>query len=234
MNVKAMMTTSLAILGVATNVFATPITVANASFETTNPLDIPCLGTGCAFNTAAIPGWFNTPGGNTGSWQPGNPANTFYFDTIPDGNTVGYSSGQLIYQDVSEVVQLGVTYTLLVEVGNRKDFPQAGIVQLFIGGINQPGNTIVTATGGTAVEGGWTTFTATYTGIAADVGKFITIGLRANNLGGDFDNMRLSSSTAATVPEPSSLWLIGIAGLVGFGGRLWRREPLRSQCSEKS
>ncbi len=161
------------------------ISLQNPSFEQFNPLDIACAGTGCAFNTAVIPGWVNAPGGTTGSWQPGNPQNTVYYDSLPDGITLAYSSGELLSQNAPVTVQLGVTYTLQVEIGRRKGSGQPGIAQLWIGGINQPGSTSITATGAAAPEGAFTTFTSTYVGIAADVGKTITIALRSSNLGGD-------------------------------------------------
>ncbi|MCC6536493.1 MAG: PEP-CTERM sorting domain-containing protein [Bryobacterales bacterium] len=186
---------------------AAVITVNNASFETFNPLNLACAGAGCAFNTALIPGWTNS-GGNNGSWQPGNPANTNYFDFLPDGVTIAYSNSGAISQTVTETAVAGVTYTLMVDIGNRKDLVPTGGAQLLVGA-----NTI-NAAGGNLAEGGWTTFTATYTAQAGDAGQAIVIRLITDGAQADFDNVRLSDSVTrgGDVPEPGTLVLMG-AGL---------------------
>ena len=144
----------------------------------------------------------------------------------PDGSTIAYSGGQIIAQTVTAAVQLGITYTLLIDIGHEKGTSQAGYAELWIGGINQSSSTLINATGGIAPEGRWTTVGATYTGSAADVGKSITIALRSTGIGGAFDNVRLSTGdvpTTAATPEPSSAWLIGGTLFVGMGRRFFRR-----------
>ncbi len=69
--------------------FANSIPIQNFSFETTNPLTIPC-GTGCAYNNGPIPGW-TTTGGQQGTWQPSSA----YFTSVPDGSLVAYSQHSL-------------------------------------------------------------------------------------------------------------------------------------------
>ena len=104
------------------NNFTTPtsaIFVANSSFETlpVSGLTNAC-GVGCSYSTGAIPGW---SGSNSfsGQFQPGTP----WFTTPPsDGSaTMAWSQGPTISQTVLPTVQLGVTYTLMVDLGLRLD-----------------------------------------------------------------------------------------------------------------
>ena len=203
------------------------ITVQNASFETTNPLNTPCEGQGCVFNINEVPGW-GTPNSG-GSWRPGNSGT--FFSLLPDGQTIAYINNGVLQQTVSETVQLGLTYFLQVDIGNRKDFDPSGSASLKIG------DTLIAATGSTAAEGGWSTYTAIYTALAGDVGKPISIELSAIVLPelsqGNFDNVRLSSEILLpdnpegpvvppmpnAVPEPGTVSLIGL----GVAAVLWKR-----------
>jgi hypothetical protein len=207
----------------ASSGLAGPIAVTNPSFETPGPGGLPHVcGVNCSYSTDGIvPGW--SASANSGLFQPGPPATTAFFNSVPDGITVAYSNVGDITQTTAATVQLGVTYTLLVDVGVRGDNqPATGVEYLVIGG---PAGTLVQATGvlGAPNCGCWTTFTATYTGLAADVGKSIGIDLRSNGVQGDWDNVRLNASAVAGIPEPASLSLI-VAGLVGLAA-LGRRRP---------
>lgn len=194
---------------------AAPIFVSNASFETLPAAGLPLgCGTGCAYSAGGlIPGWTVT-GASTGLFQPGSPTNQTYFDYVPDGSTVAYTNGGSISQMVGATVQLGVIYQLLVDQGVRHDVGDPGVIQLMIG------STTILATGVAAAPGGWSTYTATYVGTAADVGKSIGIALISAGPQGDWDNVRLNASAVSplAVPEPASLALIGLA-LTALGAR---------------
>lgn len=195
---------------------AAAIPVANASFEALPAGGLPFgCGAGCSFSGSdPIPGW--TSSGAFGQFQPGVQAGNFtYFNSVPDGITVAYSNGGTIGQTVG-LAQAGLTYTLLVDVGFRKDFSDPGSVALIVGS-----NTVL-ATGVAAQgSGNWVTYTATYTAIGTDAGTPITISLSSPGAQGDWDNVRLSNS-AISVPEPASLLLLG-AGFAGLGAIRRRR-----------
>jgi hypothetical protein len=191
---------------------AAPVAVANFSFETLPPvggLSIAC-GTGCAYSPAgtAIPGWTST--GTTGQLQPGNPGSTNFFNSLPNGIVVAYDDSGTISQLIGNVTAANILYTLMVDIGQRKDVSGGalGTDQLLIGA------TAINGTGVAPTSGNFTTFTATYTTTSADIGKAITIQLSSTGIEGDFDNVRLDATNLA--PEPGSFALLGL-GLAGLG-----------------
>jgi hypothetical protein len=215
---NALRTFALFSLGVAP-VLASPIFVSNFSFETLPGAGLPNTGcgSGCAYSTTAIPGW--TTVGTGGQFQPGTPANTAYFTSLSDGPTSAYSNGTgaIISQTVIPTVVLGEVYTLMVDIGSRLDEPFDGTAAILING-----NTY-NATGTTPTRGTFGTFTATYTGLLADVGKPITIELLSTGEQGNFDNVRLDGAVLGTAnPEPASFVLMGSA-LLALTGILRRR-----------
>jgi hypothetical protein len=180
---------------------ASPVAITNASFETlpSGGLNVPCGGT-CAYSEGvAIPGW--TDGGDTGQWitggYGGNPS-------AINGTVLAYTNDGYISQDVGAALA-GSTYTLVVALLHRADYPMAGVIQLEIGG-----TVVATATGADQGPGTWSDWTATYTASAADAGKTVTILLSATTNQGDFDNVRLNSSLTST-PEPTSFALAALA-----------------------
>lgn len=190
---------------------AAPIFVANSSFETLPVGGLPNGGCGanCLWSDASsgIPGW--NVGSQSGLFQPGSAfGNTAYFNFVPDGITVAWVDQGSITQTTAATVQLGVTYSLLVEVGRRTDLLGVGSIHLVIGG-----STLILGTGSTPAVGGWSTYTATYTGLAGDVGKSIGIALNAGTQG-DYDNVRLNNN----IPEPATWTLIG-AGVLALAAR---------------
>ena len=204
------------------------IVVANASFETLPDGGLPLgCGPGCTYSfQALIPGWSISGLDGFGQFQPGNQAGDLpCFNSLPDGITLFFSEGEEIYQTVGATVEEGITYSLNVDLGwrNGNNFVTADAdAGLLVNGITYN-------LGGVApAQGDWSTYTAVYTGLAADVGDEITIVLHNTRLIGDayFDNVKLSSSSATT-PEPSSQFLIvlGIASLP-FAAR-WRSRTKR-------
>jgi PEP-CTERM motif len=205
---------TILLLGISSVAWAVPITVVNHSFEILPAGGLPNgCGIGCSYSVDFIPGWTNTPflglGLSSGQFRPGTDVgNTTYFNSLSDGPTSAYTTIPGIAQTVGATVQQGLLYTLLVDVGWRNDAAPFGVPRLKIDNVFYDGV-------GTPVRGGWATFTATYMGLAADVGKPITIFLDSATFQGNFDNVRLSDSSSAVVPEPSTLALFGV-GFLGL------------------
>jgi len=197
------------------DVWAATIAVANPSFESlpVGGLPIGC-GLGCAYSIGAIPGWVNS--GPSGEFQPGPVAGNFtYYNYVPDGVTVAYAQGNTISQTIAAVAQAGVTYTLSVDVGYRKDFADLSVVDLVVGG-----NTVAAVGIPQQFSGNWSNFTAVYSATAADAGAPISINLSSGSIVSAWDNVRLSSNAA--VPEPAA-WTLMLVGLGGLGGALRSR-----------
>jgi hypothetical protein len=192
---------------------ANSITVVNPSFEILPPGGLPFgCGAACSYSADAIPGWSTTGGGQ---FQPGPPSTTAYFNYVPDGNTIAYSNGGLISQTVGTTAQPGVTYTLQVDLGFRKDLTDLGTISLVVGG-----NTILATGTASQLSGNWETYTAIYTATALDSGSPISIDLYSPGAQGDFDNVRLSDVSAT--PLPAALPLFG-GGILGLFALIHRR-----------
>jgi hypothetical protein len=206
--------------------FASMIFVNNFSFETlpgTFPTD-GCTGI-CVENIdGVIPGWNSTiqpPVQRGGQLQP--KVATGGYINQDDGLTSAWANEGMFYQLTGATVGIGTVYTLRVDIGMKTSESLGhfgGSADLLIGSATP--HTVV-ATGAAPTPGGWSTFTATYTGIAADAGARITIQLQ--NIHPDvyqanFDNVRLDDA----VPEPASFLLIGSALLALKAFR--RRRPI--------
>lgn len=208
MSVRVHLGVAAAVVLIANAAGATPIAVSNGSFETLPAAGLPIgCGTGCSFSTNdPIPSWTST--GSFGQFQPGVQARNFtFFNSVPDGITVAYSNGGTIMQTVGATAQAGVTYTLQVDLGFRKDVPDPGSVTLDVG------SAVVPALGTPQqLSGNFATYTASYTATAADAGGAIL--LASPGTQGDWDNVRLSDSNV--IQEPASLVLLG-GGLIALG-----------------
>ena len=198
----------LVLVSTTSPAFANSIPIQNFSFETTNPLTIPC-GTGCAYNNGPIPGW-TTTGVQQGTWQPSSA----YFTSVPDGSLVAYSNGGTISQTLSASLAANTLYDLTVAVGNRLDAAQGYattyIIQLFAG------NTLLNSiTGSNTIIPLGTFMDVSFnylSGVTLPAGN-LSIVLSSVGPQSDFDNVRLTAtSTVTSVAEPGSLTLLA-AGL---------------------
>jgi hypothetical protein len=200
------------------------IAVANPSFETlpAGGLTQAC-GAGCTFSqNGGIPDW--TSAANTGQLDPSNAQLNL---PVPDGTVVAYSTGGIIFQTLATNVAANTTYTLQVDIGQRKD------VNISPYSINIRANLVVLATGNQVNPGAgnFLTSTATFTTGANDpsIGQALEIYLSGGGGGEvDFDNVRLTASDAAVVPEPAT-WAMLALGVSVLG--LSRKRGNRLTCT---
>jgi hypothetical protein len=148
----------LSLCFLTTPIPAANIPVENPSFETLPDTGLPFgCGTGCSYSMEVIPGWTNIPflgkGLTSGQFRPGTDVgNTTYFESLSDGPTSAYTSNGCIVQTVAATVMEGVTYTLVADVGWRRDASPTGVPRLVINDVFYDGV-------GTPVYAAWAPFT---------------------------------------------------------------------------
>jgi hypothetical protein len=183
---------------------ATAIAVANHSFESQVLAD--------GINVVGIAGWssgggvFNPLVGPTGSFS--NP--------VPDGNNTAWLNGGSVSQVLNAFLLANSTYTLQVEVGDRRDSTFPGYsVSLTAGG-----HVLATESALTPNDG-FLTSVISFTTQATNpyLGQLLGITLHSNGIQTNFDNVRLDVST---VPEPASTAMM-LAGLAWLGMAARRR-----------
>jgi hypothetical protein len=201
-----------------------PIAIANAGFEAfaleDNDCSLPVPGPYCIEAADPIPGWTLDPWfGDGGSYDPGVVQ---YPSGPPEGENVAFSSGgtnPTISQSLSEVLSVGATYFLLVDVGHRSDnnFPgysvqlRAGASLLAQESSLQPG------------PGTFATSQIVFTASEADpIGENLMIRLDSAGSQTHFDDVRLCVASAAPSPVPvpaggATTWIAIALLLVGFG-----------------
>jgi hypothetical protein len=176
------------------------IPIVNASFED------PSLFPG-QFTDVSPPGWSETAGF----------AGVFYptageVNYVPDGVQVAYLNnavgGVSMSQDTGVAAIAGAQYTLSVEVGSRLDGISAGwVVELLAG------STVIGSQTGFLAVGTGNFSQVTVTGTGSATGDLV-IAFFAESGQTLFDSVSLSV-TDGSVPEPTSLILLGSAGLTG-------------------
>ena len=185
------------------------IPIVNPSFETTaGPLNTTC-GPGCAYNygpVPGIPGW-SSPGG--GSWQPGS-----YFNSIPDGSLIAFANAQssLTQTLTGTSVLSNSLYIFSVYVGERADGISGNYtlsLDTILGGIT---TTLCSASGNasTIARGTFQLETCSYLSGSSVPGGNLFLQLSAVSGQLDVDNVSLTVLPASSVPEPSSVLMLGV------------------------
>ena len=101
---------------------------------------------------------------------------------------------------------------MTVNLGERKGSSFTASADLLLSS-----GTVIPAIGTPPTSGNWSTYTAEFTGSAANVGDTITIQLLESGVQGAFDNVHLRA-----IPEPSSMVLLG-SGVLGLVHALRRK-----------
>jgi len=211
------------LITLATVGLAGPITVNNPGFETVTGATWTACGTGCQFDLTGTAG-----GAVFNNWTYLNAAGEFdltvpnaLFNTLSGGGStgiVGYAGSGVaagdIEQSVGTISTAGDTYLLTVAVGQRIGYPTIGTISLLVGGLAVNGS----ASSCTPTSGGWATCTYSYTTVAADVSKTLTIDLHGSTQA-TFDDVTLTDS----VPEPST-FVFGGLGLLAVAKLARRRK----------
>jgi hypothetical protein len=175
--------------------WADNIVLNNSTFSTLPP-------GGGAYSLGAVPDWTESGSGYFG--QLTFPVGTF-FNSLPTP-TVAFVTGGMLSQDAG-AVQAGETYTLSVDVGTRLDEPNTASIALLVNGVTYAGS------GTSPTPGNWSTYTATYTALAPDVGAQIYVELIGSGYEANFTDVQLTDNGGAfssgddAVPEPSTLAL---------------------------
>ncbi|MFK7790381.1 MAG: PEP-CTERM sorting domain-containing protein [Phycisphaeraceae bacterium] len=208
----------------ASSAAAAPITVDNFSFETPDVTNDQQQG---------LPsGWTATGTNNINAAMRVRDTGPLASLPVPEGNqwgqlqytngTIGTGNNIVLSQDTGEVIQEGFTYTLTVAIGEQNNqFTGENIARIFLsgsaGGLASPfAIEDDIDPGATSTTSVWADFTTSFTATAAQAGQTLVIGLGSgtnfnsgtSNVG--IDNVRLD----AVVPEPGSLALLGLGGLL--------------------
>ncbi|GAA5495166.1 hypothetical protein Rhal01_01339 [Rubritalea halochordaticola] len=190
-----------------TNASAVSIAVPNGDFEDR---------TGSQY--AASQNWITTGGGYIAA-----ELNSGIFSADADGNANGTylfyeDGGQSVSSSALATIQANTLYTATVDVGNPfasyGQQPSSYMIEILLGGTTVSSTEYTNTELGTTSEDSWTTISTSYASQVADSGDLtIRLSMGTNEDGNNqyfFDNVTFD---AAAVPEPSSVSLLGLAGL---------------------
>lgn len=187
------------------------IPIVNPSFDTNPGVLIPNCSLGgptCAFNSGAIFGWST---GNGGVWQPGT-----YFPGLPVGDLIGYTNAvnSLSQQLTGTSVLANSIYTLSVFVGDRAIDGLSGNYTLsldtILGGVVTSTLCSVSGNASSIASGTFQLVSCSSPSLSSVPTGDLYVQLSANSGQLDVDNVSLTVQSANSIPEPSSILLLGV------------------------
>lgn len=198
---------TVALLLAASSANAAVISITNASFEDGPALNQinPVAGN---WMQGSFTGWDVT--GSAGRYDP----NGTLSPEAVDGTLTAWSNGGSLVQTLGDSLTAGTTYTLSLFIGDRSDtaLPSFSVELLSGGTALTGGNTIFTAPS----DGGWASYSYEYT--ATTSGGPLGIRLASSGVQTNFDNVSLTAVAAIPEPETYAMFLAGL-GLLGFASR---------------
>ena len=205
---------------------AISVPIVNADFES------PPVATTPFFNTGPITGWGQGPTPVSGVWRPADYS-AITMAAI-NGDQAAYTGngpdGTFIYQNVGPVGGPGTVYDLSVLVGQRDDgaFPATDYTIALgsvLGGTFTAWASVTNPV--TPVSGDWVTANLQFTNTTHTGDLYIILngGIQGTQGPADafqtsWDNVSLTAST----PEPASLVVWSLLGIVGLSVGVWRRK----------
>jgi hypothetical protein len=207
------------LLGMSSSASAVPISITNAGFE--NPPT-------AFFSAGNITGWV-IEGSGAGVWNLNDMPTSFWSVPAPEGKQVGFvarddpGGAASISQVLGDTLMADSWYTLTGQVGhpvgNGASRGTVYTVELLAG------TTVLNSISTNGLEGTFTSFILNFDSTGSShVGEALQIRLSSSQAQSAFDDIQLSVSASANVPEPSTFVLTpaAVLALLGYRRRLRR------------
>lgn len=136
----------------------------------------------------------------------------------PDAGRFGSTATNEMFQDTGIVIQEGFTYTMKVDIGEQNNLPLGEEARIKLYGSTDRSVALAELDNidpGTDGQDTWAQFQTSFTATAGQAGQTLGVALGiATNSAFTSTNINYDNVTIEVVPEPSSLALLGLGGLL--------------------